>query len=149
MQVDEQQRVIASPTCRAWKRAGRCYELSWLALLDLPTDTPWRLVHGIVNGPPETPRVGHAWLRCGEAVFDPVLNEKLALANLNELLGWAYYEAKVCAVVIAEYSRHEAAAAAAVESGHHGPWHDEPVVAVESSRSAMGRRARLKGGAAD
>jgi hypothetical protein len=38
----------AEPTSRVRKRLGRCYELSWKALMELPRDTRWKLVHGQV-----------------------------------------------------------------------------------------------------
>jgi hypothetical protein len=49
------------PKSRARKREGRCYELAANELLELPSNTPWRLVHGCVNGPGGS-RIGHAWL---------------------------------------------------------------------------------------
>jgi len=43
------------PRTRARQRVGRCYELTFRALCDLPPNTAWRLIHGTIQwrGPSE------------------------------------------------------------------------------------------------
>ena len=74
----------------------------------------WVLVHGEVNGPPtETPRIDHAWLECGEIVFDPVLNTSMPRERYARI-----YKA----VALVRYTWRQAAHQG-VEAGHYGPWH--------------------------
>jgi hypothetical protein len=86
--------TVPRPICRARKRQGRCYELAGAALLNSPSQTSWRLVHGTARG---TPGIGgHAWLTDGESVWDPLLNRRLI---------WAEYRAAFEATPSTTYTR--------------------------------------------
>ncbi|MGH7118128.1 MAG: hypothetical protein ACREFP_03905 [Acetobacteraceae bacterium] len=80
------------------------------ALLDLPEDTRWRLVHGAANG------IAHAWLADTEFVFDPVLNRRFSIVDYRlDMRGieWRIYTQKEMALEV-------------VRHGHSGPWEEMP-----------------------
>ncbi len=99
------------PSTRARKRDGRCYELAAKSLLELPADTPWRLVHGTVIGS-DGERFGHAWLESEREVFDPVINTTLPAV---------IYRARFRAEGGTSYSFDEAARRV-LAGGLWGPW---------------------------
>jgi hypothetical protein len=107
---------LTKPRTRARKRDGRCYELCFRSLFDMPEPGDWVLVHGIV-GSTDT---GHAWFTDGKDVFDPVRGEVLgsefipvpAYQNLSDARGTVTYtKAEACEKALA--------------TKHFGPWHEE------------------------
>jgi hypothetical protein len=100
------------PRTKARKRGGRCYELAARALLNLPEDTDWQLVHGIVTGTSDLVRMDHAWLMRDELIWDAVKDERYPAA---------YYLTLGDAEIVAQYSRLEMCKEIA-RSGHYGPW---------------------------
>lgn len=96
---------------RLRKRSGRCYELA-LRGLQLDNDQPWLLVHGEVDMGPSGPRMGHAWLRLGEWVYDPVLDDMFTVNCYSDWLN---------AVVFVELLP-EDAAECVIKYKNWGPW---------------------------
>lgn len=91
---------------RIRKRQGRCYELAGMAMLSVDG---WLLIHGDANGP-QGPG-GHAWLLCGEIVYDPVLDREIPLAEYTTKYGGKEHR---------RYSMIEAATLIAFTT--YGPW---------------------------
>lgn len=93
-------------------RPGRCYELAFAYLLNSVEGSDWTLVHGETNVSDEP--IGHAWLRRGDAIFDPVpdryygVNEYSALSGAREHVRYTRVEAAKVMVAIS----------------HYGPWAD-------------------------
>jgi hypothetical protein len=101
------------PRTRARKRVGRCYEIALHAQNELPPETRWQLVHGLVSGPDAT-RHGHAWLMRDEWVWDPVQ---------DKFYSKAWYLEAGRAEIVAQYSRSEAAKNF-LRNHSYGPWED-------------------------
>jgi hypothetical protein len=93
---------------------GRCYELAYRTLFEMPASEGWHLVHGEVDGLPDEPRIGHAWLEFGEAVYDPVTDQGSDWTTFERLFG---------AVAQRRYTLREAVACA-LSTKHYGPWPD-------------------------
>lgn len=93
-------------------RPGRCYELALEYLLHSVEGSDWTLVHGETNVSPEP--IGHAWLRRGDTIFDPVPNRYYSVNEYSALSGAREH---------ARYTRVEAANVMAAVN-HHGPWGD-------------------------
>jgi hypothetical protein len=96
------------PPCQATER---CYELAANALLHLPSDTSWRLVHGTVRGA-DGNGVEHAWLLVDDEVFDPAVGGFMSAAK---------HRASYRAVARVTYSQVEALTEI-LRAGHFGPW---------------------------
>jgi len=122
------------PRTRAKKRVGRCYELAARALLELPPETRWQLVHGFFSGSNVT-RHGHAWLMRNELVWDPVANKLFLKAGYLKTGG---------AEIVAQYSRSEAVANK-LRSRSFGPWEDVLLArgaAIEDLQHTIGNISR-------
>jgi hypothetical protein len=91
---------------------GRCYELAFAYLLDSVEGSDWALVHGDTRVTPEP--IGHAWLRRGNTIFDPVANLYFSVDEYRALSGAREH---------ARYSRVQAAKVM-VALNHYGPWGD-------------------------
>lgn len=88
------------------QREGRSYELAAAALLRLPSDTEWRLAHGVIAG------FGRAWLTDGDEVWEPTANRFFIARE---------FHARYAPSLRSLYPR-DAAAAAMALNGHWGPW---------------------------
>jgi hypothetical protein len=93
------------PIRRFRKRVGRCYELAYAYIRDSDDASDWMIIHG------ETAQIptGHAWLRRGETVYDPVLDQYLSVDEYK-------------ATEHARYPKKEAIRLG-IAQGHYGPWH--------------------------
>ncbi len=72
----------------------------------------WALVHGLVDGAPNSGRIAHAWVERDGIVYDPVLDRAMPLPD---------YQAQFAAVAVARYDKSSACRMVA-EHGHSGPW---------------------------
>jgi hypothetical protein len=100
------------PTTRTRKREKRCYELSYKTLQDLPPDSGWQLVHGMIEVRGQL--AGHAWIESDERelAFDAVRNETFSCQD--------YYE-RARATPVIRYHLREAAQWMSRENSW-GPW---------------------------
>jgi len=103
-------------------REGRCYELAYRHAL---TDVRWAVVHGTARYCGEA-RMGHAWLRCGDRVYDPVLALGCSVEHFATLV-----DAREHIAYSARQAAHEA-----LRTGHYGPWATDhpPCVVAEALR---------------
>ena len=100
----------------AWEfdeRLGRCYELTAYAIAfgDAPEGST--LVHGSWHGVAAPRRIGHAWVRCGGRVWEPI---KARWYDEAEFLHWT------AARVEKEYDEVEVRVML-MRHGHYGRWH--------------------------
>jgi hypothetical protein len=78
--IDADQIARAKMRKIARKRSGRCYELSYILLLDL--GAPAILLHGSITDMPGGDNwIRHAWLEMGGNVYDAVLNKAMPVAQ--------------------------------------------------------------------
>ena len=104
-------------------RRGRCYELTWRAMLEEEGSEAFVLVHGTLAASllGLWDAYGHAWIELPDGrVYDPTLNE---YAPKAEYYDW--YKPSDCQ----RYSRTQAMELAA-HVGHYGPWTEEEMAEI-------------------
>lgn len=108
-------------------RQGRCFELAGNCLMDSDESSDWRLVHGEIDNLNSSRRMTHAWLRRGDLVYDPVLNE-------------FHHEPRYArahnAVARATFSKSETAKMV-LSQRHWGPWDGQPMTNRSTAPAPM------------
>ena len=94
-------------------RIGRCYELSWRTVTQMPKQG--YLVHGSIQGAGKE-RIPHAWTEVDDLAYDPVLDEWFPAE---------FYRDMTNAEVAEKYTKDEVNMIVTREL-NMGPWHDEP-----------------------
>ena len=98
------------PRLRVRKRITRCYELSWMVVMDSPA---WVLVHGTCRGPTGE-QIGHAWVETldGQHVYETMTDRVMCAGEHADYFA---------ALAVHRYLQRQAAEQV-VKSGHYGPW---------------------------
>lgn len=105
---------------RPRKRLGRCYELAYNYLHKDDRFVRWRLVHGEIGE--GRLAIGHAWLKRGALIYDPVLDEFFH--------AWSYRE-RFDAVALESFTMSDCLKWIGVH-GTYGPWNYRVRIADKS-----------------